>query len=87
MGLAFATKVVILKNRIINFKTIDGNREWVIQINLIGMHGQIILLFIIFKGKQYTDLLWEIAEEAVGECLIRIIENSWSNEEMGLKWL
>ena len=51
------------------------------------MHRQIIPLFIIFKGKQYTDLLWEIAEEAVGECLIGITENGQSNEEMDLKWL
>jgi len=29
IGLAFAAKVVILRGRIINFKTIDGNREWV----------------------------------------------------------
>ena len=29
MGLAFAAKVVILRGRIINFKTINGNREWV----------------------------------------------------------
>ena len=29
MGLAFAAKVVILKGRVINFKTINGNREWV----------------------------------------------------------
>jgi len=29
MGLAFFAKVVILRGRIINFKTIDGNREWV----------------------------------------------------------
>ena len=87
MGLAFAAKVVILRGRIINFKTIDGNREWVTQIDSIGMHRQIILLFIIFKGKQHTDLLWETVEEAVGECLIGMIENGWSNEEMGLKWL
>jgi len=33
------------------------------------------------------DILWEIVEEAVGECLIKIIENGWSNKEMGLKWL
>ena len=57
MGLAFAAKVVILRGRIINFKTINGNREWVTQINLISMHRQIIPPFIIFKGKQYTDLL------------------------------
>jgi hypothetical protein len=29
MGLAFSAKVVILRGRIINFKTINGNREWV----------------------------------------------------------
>jgi len=57
IGLAFTAKVVILRGRIINFKTIDGNREWVTQINLIGIHGQIIPPFIIFKGKQYIDLL------------------------------
>jgi len=29
IGLAFSAKVVILRGRIINFKTVDGNREWV----------------------------------------------------------
>ena len=87
MGLAFSVKVVILRGRIINFKMIDGNREWVTQINSIGMHRQIIPQFIIFKGKQYTNILWETAEEAVGEYSIGITENGQSNEEMGLKWL
>jgi len=27
IGLAFSAKVVILRERIINFKTVDGNRE------------------------------------------------------------
>jgi len=27
IGLAFSTKVVILRGRIINFKIVDGNRE------------------------------------------------------------
>jgi hypothetical protein len=29
IGLAFTAKVVILRGRIINFKMINGNREWV----------------------------------------------------------
>jgi len=29
IGLAFTAKVVILKKRVINFKTIDGNKKWV----------------------------------------------------------
>ena len=87
MGLAFNTKVVILKGRIINFKTVDGNREWVIQVDAIGIFRQSILLFIIFKKRQYTDFLWETAEETIRNCSIRIIENSQLNEKMGLKWL
>ena len=50
IGLAFATKVVVLRGRVINFKTIDGNKEWVTQVDIIGIHGQIIPPFIIFKG-------------------------------------
>ena len=49
------------------------------------MHGQIIPPFIIFKGKQYIDILQETAKEAVGKCLIEMTENGWSNGEMGLK--
>lgn len=51
MGLAFAAKVVVLREGVINFKTIDGNREWVTQVDVIGMYGQTIPLFIIFKGQ------------------------------------
>jgi len=51
------------------------------------MHRQTIPPFIIFKGQQYTNSLWETAEEAVGDCSIGITENGWSNREMGFKWL
>ena len=51
------------------------------------MHRQIIPPFIIFKGKQHTNILQETAEEAIGECLIGITENGQLNKEMGLKWL
>ena len=65
IGLAFSTKVVILRGRIINFKTINGNREWVTQVDAIGIYRQTILLFIIFKGWQYIDSLQETVEEAI----------------------
>ena len=51
MGFAYGVKVVILRGNIINFKTINGSREWVSQINLIGIHRQTIPPFIIFKGR------------------------------------
>ena len=53
----------------------------------IGIYGQTIPPFFIFKGRQHTDFLWETAEEAMGNCSIGMTENGWSNEEMGLKWL
>ena len=51
MGFAYSAKVVVLRGNVINFKTIDGSREWVSQIDLIGMQGGIIPPFIIFKGR------------------------------------
>ena len=87
IGLAFSAKVVIIRGRIINFKTVDGNREWVTQVDTISIHGQTIPPFVIFKGRQHTDSLWETAEETIGDCSIGMTENGWLNEEMGLKWL
>lgn len=79
--------MVVLKERVINFKAINGNREWVTYMDIIGIYGQTIPLFIIFKKQQYTDSLWETAEEAVSNYLIRITENGWLNREIGFKWL
>ena len=76
ISLAFSAKVVILRGRIINFKTVDSNREWVTQVDAIGIYRQTIPPFIIFKGWQHTDSLWENAEEAIGDCSIGMTENS-----------
>ena len=51
MGLAFGAKVVILKRIIINFKIVNGNREWVTQVDVIGIYRQTIPPFVIFKGR------------------------------------
>ena len=51
MGFVYSAKVVVLRGNVINFKIINGSQEWVLQIDLIGMQGGIILLFIIFKGR------------------------------------
>jgi len=79
IGFAYSAKVVILRGNIINFKIIDGSREWVSQINTIGIYRQIIPPFIIFKGRQHIENLWQEAEEAIGECTIIISENGWLN--------
>ena len=87
IGLAFTTKVIVLKGRVINFKTIDKNKKWVTQMDVIGIYGQIIPPFIIFKGQQYIDSLQKTTKEPVSDYSIGIIENSWLNGEMGFKWL
>ena len=58
MGLALSAKVVVLRGRKQAFKTVNGSREWVSQVDCIGMGSKTIPLYIIFKGKQYTDRLW-----------------------------
>jgi hypothetical protein len=87
MGLALSTKVVVLRGRKQAFKTVDSSREWVSQVDCIGMGGKTIPPYIIFKGKQYTDRLWQMAEEAVPGCTIGMTENGWSSQEQGLGWL
>ncbi|OCK92091.1 uncharacterized protein K441DRAFT_572261, partial [Cenococcum geophilum 1.58] len=54
MGYIYSAKVVILRGRATNFKTINGSREWVSQINCIGIGGTTIPPFIVFKGYIYT---------------------------------
>ena len=51
MGLALSAKVVVLRGRKQAFKTVDGSREWVSQVDCIGMGGKTIPPYIIFKGK------------------------------------
>ena len=75
IGLALSAKVVVLKNRKQAFKTVDGLYEWISQVNCIRMGGKTIPLYIIFKGKQHTDWLWQMAEEAVPGCTIKMTEN------------
>ena len=72
IGFTYSAKVVILRGNIINFKTIDGFREQVLQINTIGIYRQIIPPFIIFKGRQNIENLQQEVEEAIGEYIIAI---------------
>jgi len=51
IGFTYSAKVVILRGNISNFKIINGLKEWVSQINAIGIYRQTILLFIIFKRR------------------------------------
>ena len=55
MGYAYNTKVIILWGRTTNFKTINGSKEWVSQIDCISMEGMTIPPFLVFKGHTHTE--------------------------------
>jgi len=79
MGYTYSAKVVILRGKATNFKTVDGSRKWVSQINYIGMVGTTIPPFIVFKGHVHTERIWEEAYEALNNCAIGVSKNSWLN--------
>jgi len=87
MGLAYGARVVIYQDYRNSFKTVDGSREWVTQIDSICTNGSTIPPFLVFKGKQHTQAMWEEALASVGECTIGLTENGWSNAEVGFEWL
>ena len=74
-----------MRGRATNFKTVNGSREWVLQINYISMVGTTIPPFIVFKGHIYTERMWEEAYKALSNYAIGVNKNGWLNQEIGLK--
>jgi hypothetical protein len=88
MGLAYSARVVVFQDyHKGSFKTVDGSREWVTSIDTIASNGRSTPPFLIFKGKQHTQALWDEAKVSLGTCAICLTENSWSNTEIGFQWL
>ena len=87
MGYTYSAKVVILRGRATNFKTVNSSREQVSQINCISIAGTTIPPFIVFKGHVYTKRMQKEAYEALSNCAIGVSKNSQLNQEIGLKWL
>ena len=79
IGYAYSAKVIILRGRATNFKTVNGSREWVSQIDCIGIGGITIPPFIVFKGHTHSEGIWEDAREALGDCSIGLSKNGWLN--------
>ena len=79
MGYVYSAKVIILRGRATNFKTVNGLKEQVLQINCISIGGITILPFIVFKGYIYSKGIQEDAREALGDCLIGLSKNGWLN--------
>ncbi|KAF7572901.1 hypothetical protein PtrM4_078060 [Pyrenophora tritici-repentis] len=68
-------------------KTVQqGNREWTTVIQGINATGWAIPAFIIFQGKHHLSA-WYKEEDLPQDWVIRVSENGWTNNKLGLQWL
>jgi hypothetical protein len=64
----------------------QGNREWTTVIQGINATGWAIPPFIIFQGKHHLSS-WYKDEDLPRDWVIRVSENGWTSNEIGLQWL
>ena len=82
MGVQSKMRVICSKNQR-PLRTSDGNREWVSLIECVNILGDILKMWVIFKGK-YQQKSWM---ETLDDGHITTSENGWTNNEIGLSWL
>jgi hypothetical protein len=64
----------------------QGNREWVSLIVGVSGAGQAVPLFIIFQGKTYQSL-WYKEPKLPRQWVIAVLENGWTNNQLGIAWI
>ena len=63
-----------------------GNQEWVTVIDYIRSSRWALPPVIIYKGKLYPNT-WYIDAEQPQDWSIRVSDNSWTDDRLGLTWL
>ncbi|KAF4308201.1 hypothetical protein GTA08_BOTSDO03422 [Botryosphaeria dothidea] len=63
-----------------------GNREWTTVIQAINAAGWAIPPFIIFAGKNHISS-WYEDNAIAGDWVIRVSENGWTTNKLGVAWL
>jgi len=63
-----------------------GNREWTTVIQAINATGRAIPPFIIFAGKYHLSA-WYQEEDIPSTWAIRVTDNGWTTNEVGIEWL
>lgn len=89
MGVAKGAKYVCHRAIHETFVTAPGNKEWVSVIACIGMSGQWLSPYIIFKGKTQMVGWWEsiVKSSYLPATTVGVSANGWSDSYHGLKWL
>src|SRR5450432_3355951 len=83
VGMLQKTKVIISKYEMAKYMIEPGNREWVSLIECISLDSQLLLPWVIFKGKRQNLAWMEMLEEGH----VAISDNGWTDNELGLEWL
>jgi hypothetical protein len=84
IGLISTAKVITAteKDRTVSIQ--PGNREWVTVIESINSTGWVLPLMIILKGVMHQKSWYEAIPN---NWHIRVSENGWTTDELGLTWL
>ena len=86
MGVALRCKVICRKHRHSPKMTQDGSWKWVTVIASVSGNGRVLNPIIINKGKAYY-MGWYAKLKKHDLATFGVSEKSWSNEELGLRWL
>lgn len=84
-GVGDNVKVIISRHDKEAFVVQPGNRDWVTIIETISTTDYVLPPFIIFPGKQIQQGWVDLAIDK--ETIVRVSENGWTDQEIGLEWL
>jgi hypothetical protein len=85
MGVISTAKVITGANKGKPVSVQPGNREWVTVIDCISLYGHSVPPVIIFEGKVHQSTWY--SDTLPLDWVIGVSENSWTDNELGLKWL
>ena len=85
MGVLGRSMVVVPRTAAQRYMQMPGNKNWVSILKTINDTGNSIDPFLIFKGKNHQSSWYPRA--APRGWKFAILENGWTNDELGLAWL
>ena len=84
-GISDNVKVIISRNDKEAFTIQPGNKDWVSIVECISTTDYVLPPFVIFPGQQIQQSWTDKTID--GNTVIRVSENGWTNQEIGLEWL
>ena len=84
-GVSDNVRVIISRNDKEAFTIQPGNRDWVSIVACLSTTNYVLPPFIIFPGQQIQQSWTD--KNIDGNTVIRVSENGWTDQEIGLEWL